>query len=90
MPSHYFFDYFIKREKKSAKSEKKANFKLFIKTIETEQFINYIYSYTLQGNKTLSISLSKGSCLCKKRSNCRLRFLFVYYFLTNSDKIPTT
>ena len=76
-PSHKFFDYFIKREKKAAKSEKKAACILFTKTIETEPFINYIYSSTLQGNKTLSISLSKGSCLCRKRSYCRFRFLFV-------------
>ena len=46
-----------------AKSEKKANRKLFIKIIEIEPFINYVYSNTLRGNKTLSISLSKGSCL---------------------------
>ena len=32
-PSHCFFDYFIKREKKAAKSKKKANYKLFIKKL---------------------------------------------------------
>ena len=57
--------------KKQPQARKQANCNLFIKIIETEKFINYVYSNNLRGNKTLSISLSKGS------RNCKFRFLLL-------------
>ena len=42
--------------------EKKANRKLFVKTISMKRFSNYVYSKTLPGNKTFLILFFERRC----------------------------